>query len=274
MKIYSNCIPCADSSDEEYVEERGAAGGDVSDVCSDLEEEEREEEGSHGSRSTPDSCSDDDEGVNHSHLGKRKVPTLRVLDSDDEEDSLGGEGKKASGGDVFAARPPLDLLEGSMPPLRLDSVEDTNSPLSSSPSLSPSPSQPTKTLAQSLVDSGIGPSQLQTTSLTEKSLGAVSEGGRAEKEEEEEKRDEGSMSVVTDADSLEFSFQWGQSLPLAQPVNPDAPPAEDKPVRKPSLLHPDTMDISEEEESQWQATPAKNQLLTQDADTQFLDEDG
>ena len=270
------CV-CVDSSDEEFVEdaEAAAAAGDESDMCSDLEEEEEgEREGSRGSRH---SWSDEEEdGVNQSLLGKRKSQAARVLDSDDEdEDSL--EKAKAGGDSVFAGRSLLDPMEGSMPPLRLDSIDDTNSPLSPASSHSPSHSpshtsshtsipQPTQTLSLALQDSGIGQSQEDPVSRGEEELEGESEG-----EAEEEKRDEGSVSVVTDADSLEFSFQWGQSLPLAQPVNHDMPPTA---THSHALLHGDTMDFLGEE-SQWQATPtAKSELLSQDADTQYLDEDG
>ena len=251
----------------------------MSDVCSDLEEEEGGGD-SHESRSTPNSWSDsdddDDDGVNQSYLGKRKTASSRVLDSDDEDDSpcRDSEGNTKSGDDVFAAGLGMDCMEGSMPPLRLDSVDDTNSPLTPADQPSTQPGTlPAKTLTESLADSGIGQSQLQT-SMNEEALAAVSEEDEEEVEGGEERRDEGSMSVVTDADSLEFSFQWGQSLPLAQPINPDAPPSVDEPTCKPSLLHADTMDMLEGEESQWQATPSKSQSLSQDPDTQFLDEDG
>lgn len=218
--------------------------------------------------SSPETSEDEGEEIGQPLLVKKKAASTRILDSDEEED----EAPESEGDDEVA---PLNedrdvgvaegvcLVEGSMPPLRLDSVEDEDSLL---------PASQTSLAHLNATNSGLGRSLLQQH-------GSLSE-EEDEKEEEPGKcgqgnEDEGSMSAITDGDSLELSFQWGQSLPLAQRCTSEWDGRRKKPV----LHRDDTINIWEEE-SQWQATPATNvtqsQFLSQglDDETQFLDEDG
>lgn len=237
-------------------------------------------------------------------------------DGDDSDDSPRGECDDLFKGDgVLGKKLLVDTVESSMPPLRLSSVEDESnlpSPLAtpSSPHHTPPPNphltfassstQPTphhlKSLTASLADdSGIGnslkPSAVLSQSVSEGSLNGEEdevlvdqmEEGEGEGEEEGERKggvlEESSVSVATDGDSLELSFQWGQSLPLAQPCNPGS--ERDVVRKKPSLLRDGSIGTQLGEESQWQATPTDamqsqlpSQSIEEEDETQFLDEDG
>ena len=274
---------CIDTSDDEFIQAPPTA--ELSDVCSDLDEEEgvgsvgvarnteREEAGS-------DSSDDDDEPSQTWQLKKKSVASRLLLDSDEEE----GE-PEIKGGVVEGAC----LEEGSMPPLRLDSVEDEESLF---PVSQPSPREGvSETLGQAeslkegkleqkegleleesqpqhherTADSGISQSLRQDDVSGDESEGEEPEkSGRGNEEVLEE-------STVTDADSLELSFQWGQStLPLAQPFRPESEWQEER--KKPVLHHDNT--INWEEESQWPTTPLLDQTQCLGDETQLLDEDG
>lgn len=250
-----------DTSDEEFVQD--ATAGDISDVCSDLDEEEGEngvepvgEAMEEDQSNSPETSDNEDEEVGRPLLTKKKPVSSRRLDSDDEEDTevdetLAEKDVAEAEGECLVA-----TVEGSMPPLRLDSVEDEESLLPASQSI---PGHLT-------ADSGIGHSLLHQR---EDSSGEESEGEEGLGKNGLGNEEEGSMSV-TDGDSLELSFQWGQSLPLAQPTSESEPSR-----RRPSLHRDDTINIWEEE-SQWQATPTADATQSQflDEGTRFLDEDG
>jgi hypothetical protein len=204
----------------------------------------------------------DDEDVDHPLVVKRK----RILDSDSEDDT-GDENKRDE--NLFLRQE--FLYESSMPPLRLDSIGESNSPdPDMPPSLPTLQGEPSTDLP---ADSGLGRSYEEGEDIAE------------EEEEEEGTRDEGkgesiavveedSNATVGDIDSLEWSFQWGQSLPPAQPFNPSSGD-----VARPAISRGDTTrDIWEEEESQVMPTESsQSQYPSQsmeDGETQFLDEDG
>lgn len=258
-----------DTSDEEFVQEPVA--GELSDVCSDLDEEEEQEVGPKaGMTSTRSSdaeaSSDEGEGLDQPWLVRRKSISSRRLDSDDDEEAEVSEGAGGSVGvGVAEGACLLNTVESSMPPLRLDSVDDEGTPAPSSGRTSPADS----VLGQSVPEEG-------------EESGLVGKKRRRPSESED----------MFDGDSSELSFQWGgQSLPPAQPCNASEwervdgkthqlhqpPPAPLPPVHQ----HDHTLStqdiLSREEESQWQATPTNPaQFLSQglEDETQFLDEDG
>ena len=236
-------------------------------MCSDLDEDEAENGRDSGEalKDASDNEDDmDDEDSNNLKLTKKKRRLLpRVLDSDDDD-----------GADIIDNK---NVSE--MPPLRLDSDEESDSSSLLPCTISADVSKPVGT---SLTDSGIGTGGLDSAENLDESVrtGKVDEGECIERKGVIGVSEEGSLCSTNDADSLELSFQWGQSLPPAQPFDPMA--AHDKPPSKKifSLLRDnsmmDTQDILEGEESQWQPTLTNStqSQLNIEGETQFLDEDG
>ena len=234
-----------DTSDDEFVQGPEADGAEMSDVCSDLDEEEGEE-GDEGEGSGSSGV------TSSSQLRPLKKKLAWRLDSDDDD-----EDERRSDGDL--------------PPLRLDSVGESTS---SSPRYAISSSQPApvrEPLTGYLDDSGKGVGY---------TMGSEDrKGGDRETAEKKAVSDgvleEGSNATTADGDSLEMSFQWGQSLPLAQPFNPLSVGVV---RRKLSLSHEDTISTQDILREESQATPTcatRNQSQDNEEDeTQFLDEDG
>ena len=196
---------------------------------------------------------DDDEEEEEEEVGqplqaKRKS---RILDSDSDEEA----------GDADCEENNLFLVESSMPPLRLDS--ESHSPPSSSHA--PSADLSSRPLQG---DSGIGQSLEQTQQ-------GVVQGARRNGEVLEEM----SNGTSVTADSLEFSFQWEQSLPLAQPWNPHNAGGVAR-----TAPYGDDATSTQDMWAESQATPSCATAPTEsqfppsqevdDAETQFLDEDG
>lgn len=251
-----------DTSDDEFVQGPEAAGAEMSDVCSDLDEEEGE--GAVGEGEGEGSCSSSGVAV-ASQLRPMKKKLAWRLDSDDED---GGDGDDEGACDEIGS-------DSGLPPLRLDSVGESTSsspryPISSSQSAPPAPH-------------GALPGYLDDS---EKGVGHISDGDRRAGvggDELEARKvasegvlmEEGSNATTADGDSLEMSFQWGQSLPLAQPFNPLSVGVV---RRKLSLSHDDTISTQDILREESQATPTcatRNQSQENEEDeTQFLDEDG
>ena len=236
----------------------------MSDACSDLDEDS-------GREAESDS---DNERLSQSYLVKKKPAARRVLDSDDddnEDGGSGGDGTRTRMDSSVSANDFKDIESGKMPLLRLDSERGGMTPLRlDSEGSDLLLSQATMPHSELLEDSAI----FSASAVGDKTMHTV-ECSAMEKVVEMKKRtSEVSQDGSADGDSLEFSLQWGKSLPLAQPCNPMA----SGDVRKNFSPLEDTQDILREE-SQWQATPTnvmQSQLSSQcmEEETQFLDADG
>ncbi len=217
----------------------------LSDACSDLDEEEGGVASAFGgvvsvvAVSSEEGSSDEEEGACQPWMVRRR-PALRMLDSDGEEEEGGG---------LLAERE--FLAESSLPPLRLDSVGGSDSLDPLSPGTNIASSQPPR---HPPADSGVGES-IECGPMTD-----------------EDGRREGPLEGGNDGESLEssMSFQWGQSLPLAQSSNPSfggvvrhAPSQDDG---------TSTQDMWREESQAMPTNMAPSQSV--EDETQFLDEDG
>lgn len=239
----------ADTSDEEFEEPTALDVAEHSDVCSDLDEEEGgvawEDGGVTWERGVAGEESLDADGEDLGLPVVKRKHALKLLDSDSDEDGTG---------DLLAGRELMN--ESSMPPLRLDSV---NSPDSLSPDVYPTSQQREQPSVGPLVDSGVGQSCEREGESVEESTGGM------------DALEEDSNTTAGDVDSLEWSFQWGQSLPLAQPSS--------RGVAMPAICRGDsdsTQDMWREEDSQVMPM-TQSQFPSQsveDGETQFLDEDG
>lgn len=247
-----------DTSDEEFEEPAALDVAEHSDVCSDLEEEEGGVawEDGEGGMVGVESLDDTDEEDLSLPLVKRKR-ALKLLDSDDsdEEDTDGGSD---GGSDLLAGRELLN--ESSMPPLRLESVGESNSPDPLSPDVHPIALQQEPSVGPP-ADSGLGQSYEQEEGGDMEGVGDGT-GGMGALEEED------SNTTAGDIDSLEWSFQWGQSLPLAQLSSVG--------VVMPAICRGDSDSTQDmwREESQVMPTTQFPSRSVEDGETQFLDEDG
>lgn len=248
----------AGTSDDEFEAEDTA---ELSDACSDLDAEEGGmAEGGVAEEDSPEATDEEEEDAVQPWPVKRKHVALKMLDSDDEDDS--GEGVEGSKGRSDLLAGDEFLVDSSMPPLRLDSFGESYSPDPLSPvQLVVTPSLPTVSQKPStglLADSGLGRSLEQEAGL-----------GVARKVVGEGMLEEDSN---TTADSLEYSFQWGQSLPLAQLSSGGA-------VR-PRVCRGDSDSTQDMWREESQAVPSGIPLSqfpsqsVEESETQFLDEDG
>ena len=284
LYLWWSLLP-VDTSDEEF--EAPADTAEHSDVCSDLDDEEGgvaweaggggvvEGTAEGGVESSGDTDEEEEEeALSRPLLAKQKPGGRQLLDSDSEDEADSGEGGRE---DLLTGREFLN--ESSMPPLRLESIGESTSSDPFSPDVPPIsiPSQPTRPLVVPSADSGLGQSYEQGEGPRTRDVGddeeeedTLAEGGDAPDGEGED-----SSTTAGDGDSLEWSFQWGQSLPLAQPFNPSSGSVVRPTVSRRDSDSAQDMWREEEESSQEMPNPTQDQTLSQDGEeTQFLDEDG
>lgn len=214
---------------------------------------------------------EEDEGLCQPLLVKQKPGAQTLLDSDSDEADSREDGRSG----LLAGREFLN--ESSMPPLRLESIGESTSSDHFSPDIS-CPSQPTRPLGVPSADTGLGRSYKQGEGLdmrNEEDDGKEEDMGGRERDAPGG-GEEDSNTTAGDGDSLEWSFQWGQSLPLAQPFNPSSGGVGRSTIdRRDSDSTQDMWSEEEEEESQVMPASTQSQTLSQDGEeTQFLDEDG
>ena len=274
--------------------EEGAAD-EGSDICSDLEEEEKgeepaKEEGGDVGSEEEDGYSSDEDVVDVRTTAKRARAT-KLIDSDESDDEeVGLEEREENKADVILdenssfPRLRLEITETMMgsesSPVSMDTESNSFPPASQTCyKHNPSHSEAREEADQTLVEVREG--DIATNGMEEessKSLIAIeSNGDKTEKtdslglKQPERKADVEEKSLATsedsvmDGDSTEMSFQWGQSLPLAQRPS----------VRQQDFLPTGTPGDILGEASQWQVTPMEGgtQKLVED-ETQILDKEG
>ena len=288
----------------------------MSDACSDLDKEEGVT-GRGGVSESSHDMEEEEEEIFQARLSSRRMRTSRLIDSDDS-DGNGGEEEMETKGDAGSWSEHTFEKTSSFPRLNSDEVTGSEALLPPlKPLLSISSASAERVTESSVLANGDPGSHELVVSGSLSSTGEVEgynlhaycgkgmddsgaggmqprdmgkEGVILQKEEAEEDGDNKKITnllldITTNVDSLETSFQWGQSLhPVAQPPPPTIPPSAEDGEGSGGMFSqarpdtPSTQDILDDG-SQWMdtpihATPILDSLVEGETQSQFLDAEG